>query len=128
MATQFYYQTKQWDQQRLLRIFCVVNMLFAIVVLMAWPFIGAYIVEPTATTTGQSLSSSRITSVLDYPYVLLWSAPIGAVIGAWISHNLRYFALARYIAIYPILLFALAYVWHHFGDGVALLVPAGLRF
>jgi len=92
----------------------VANMIMALATLLAWPVVASVLAEPLASATDLSLGKFSNPGTFDLPFVLIWGMPVGATIFAWLLCNAGAWQLARFIAAYPVALFATSWAWFHF--------------
>jgi hypothetical protein len=99
----------------------VANVVFAALVLFAWPVMGPVLADVVSLVTNRGIDASRTPGYIDYPYVLLWLAPISSVVIAWGAQSVEMNALARFAIAYPLTLIAACYFWFFCGDLVTSL-------
>lgn len=97
-----------------LRAIISLNLIFGTTVLSAWTSVAAYIVEPIAWMTGfRVYPSDDLLSLVEYPFVLHWGLPFGAIPAAWVACNAKLRSVAYASAVLPIVLYGSMFAWYH---------------
>jgi hypothetical protein len=110
------YEGRRHDPSSFVRIMAVANVVFSALVLFAWPAMGPVLAEVVSLVTNDGIDVARTPEYLDYPYVLLWLAPLTSVVIAWGAQAIEMNALARFAVAYPLTLIAACYFWFFCGD------------
>lgn len=106
------YEGRAYDPNRFVRLMAVVNITFAAVVLFAWPQIAAYLEGPMSLAADEGIA--RRPGFAEYPYVLLWTLPVLATLGAWIATRSGHFLFAKCLTAYPALVILGTVFWFHY--------------
>lgn len=106
------YEGRPYDPNRFVRLMAVVNIVFTLVVLFAWPQVAAFL--DTAVSVAAEAGINRRPSFIEYPYVLLWTLPLLGSIGAWVATRSGNFLFAKFLAAYPALVIAAAVIWYNY--------------
>ena len=92
-----------------IKFMTAVNLLFAVAVLCAWPFMAPYLDEGILRTFGEDVGGQQ--RLLAYPYVLLWSVPLMAVAGVIVARSFDSARAARFLAFFPAMLGMTSVLW-----------------
>ena len=106
------YEGRRYQPATFFKLMIAVNLLFAAVVLIAWPMIGNWLADPMAAASGGSLGPDGRPEVDDYPFLLLWLIPALAVFVGWLGWKAGMTSLAKFTVAFPSLLIALTCVWY----------------
>jgi hypothetical protein len=106
------YEGKAYDPNRFVRLMAVVNIVFALVVLFAWPQIAGFLDTPVSVAAEAGIN--RRPGFIEYPYVLLWTLPLLGSVGAWVATRSGNFLFAKFLAAYPALVIAAAVFWYNY--------------
>ncbi len=108
------YDTARQHNRTLLRALMMTNIAFAALVLGAWTVTAMVISDPISWATWRTIGgASGWEELIQYPYMMLWSLPLTAVLAAWIAVQARKWRLALGIAMTPILFLGLTIVLYY---------------
>jgi hypothetical protein len=96
---------------RFLVALMLVNGAFLLVVLLWWQMMSIYMAEPVRWATWQALGPRP--SMLDYPFVLLWTLPLGAMCAAWLARQFGNMRMACGLAFFPVFYMSLIVGWFY---------------
>ena len=100
---------------RMLAMLMVLNATFAMTVIFGWTLVSLFIAEPVHWATWQTVSpGSTFLELFYYPFSLLWLMPACGIMGAWLGHKSKNYALAFAFALLPLLVMGLIFGWFYF--------------
>ena len=102
------YETARQHNRPLLRMLMLTNIAFAALVLGAWTVTAMVVSDPISWATWRNIGGARSwDEIIQYPYLMLWSLPLCAVLAAWVAVQAKKWRLALGIAVTPILFLGL---------------------
>ncbi len=108
------YQSDSTKLSRFVVALMLVNTGFAAMVLGGWTYMSQFAEEPVAWATWHRVyRSGQPSEIFDYPYVLLWMMPAGAVLIAWVASKAKSRGLSLASLTLPILLNAMVMGWFY---------------
>ena len=100
---------------RPMRAVMVLNAAFGAAVLGAWTYVAVYLAQPIAWATWFSVyRSGDWMDIFNYPFILLWSLPFGAILGAWLAEKSNMRGLAYVVVLTPLLIHGTIIGWYHY--------------
>ena len=99
----------------MVHFFTMVNLALSFGVLAAWPSYSEALADPVSVISGGAPPIRP--SAFEYPYMLLWLLPLSGIGGAYIAKAMDLEQLAKFFAIYPVLLTITSCIWLYFYAG-----------
>jgi hypothetical protein len=102
------YETARQNNRTVLRLLMLTNIVFAALVLGAWTVASVFISDPISWATWRNINGARTWEELfQYPYLMLWALPLGAVLASWIAVQAKKWKLACGLALTPVVFLGL---------------------
>ena len=97
------------------RLLLILNVIFSAAVLSAWTYVAMFLAEPIAWATWIRVyrSGNILYDFFEYPFVMLWALPMGAICSAWMAVKADRDRLAFSCALFPVLGLSLVVAWYH---------------
>lgn len=98
-----------------MRAAMAINAAFGAAVLGAWTYVSVYLSQPIAWATWNSVYRGHyFWDVFNYPFILLWALPFGAIAGAWFAEKASMRGLAYAVVLTPLLMHGTIIGWFNF--------------
>lgn len=102
-------------------VLMLINATFAMIMLAPWSVVSRVVAEPIAWATwARVYKTGDPFDMFDYPFVLLWLLPFGAVAAGWICEKATMRWLTYAWLTLPIVMHSLIFGWYY-------LAPPGWR-
>ncbi len=92
-----------------IKLMTMVNLAFALVMLLGWRYLAPYVEEPVLRILGSDVPQDS--SIWAYPFVMLWCLPLSAVAGVVIARSFESEKLAKILSLYPVILTVCSCAW-----------------
>jgi ABC-type multidrug transport system fused ATPase/permease subunit len=96
---------------RFLSALFIINGLFVAGVLLWWQWMAGVMSEPVRWATWRALGPRP--SMLEYPFILLWTLPLVAVSISWFARKFNNMRLACSVAFFPVFYLSLIVGWFY---------------
>ena len=115
MAISYHVNGKAAGQlPRPMRVIIMINATFAAAMLSAWTYVAVYVSQPIAWATWFTVyRTGEILDIFDYPFILLWGLPFGAILAAWLAERLSMRGLAYTCVTIPVLMHGTIFAWFY---------------
>lgn len=97
-----------------MKICTAVNIVFALAVVGAWQFAGAFIAESLSAAAEVGFSATGKPELLEAPYVYLWFVPLAASLAGWCAYKFEYKTFGRFVVCYPGTLLIACLIWFQY--------------
>jgi hypothetical protein len=107
------YDHASFAANRFVRVMTVINVAMVLAVIGLWSFLAPYVSEPLSAAMKMQLPTGDRLDLFDPIFSILWLPSLIAIILSNASLSTNYYRLARWIAAFPIVVFAMSLIWYH---------------
>ena len=96
----------------LMQLWSLVNLAAALIIFLMWPSVGQSLADALSVLTGGGPRGDS--SLFSYPNFMLWGLPIAGFVLYYLVRAMDLRPLARFIALFPALMFAASWGWLYY--------------
>ena len=109
------YGRRRTPAEAFVQVMIMLNLGMAVSVFAVWPGYPEVLADPLSVIAGSGTPIRP--SVFEYPFLLLWVIPLLGACLAFVMAAIQSARLARFFAVFPLLLAATCGVWLYFYVG-----------